>query len=239
MLSKDKTSFVLYTNFYEALQDLPLDRVGMVLHLIFKYEIHGDNSDFQSYFTDMPGDVKMAFRFIRGQLDKDAAKWRETCAKRSESGAIGAKKKWQNMAKDGKNSNCHICHDENGNAITPMAKMADSVVDNENDNDNENDVIVGARALTVTTTKKIHKFYQPGKSKSDAEYRAGLIRYWKEPDDKLKKAANADWSYDEITSAESTPDGFEYLDFVRDCAYYILKARKYGWELKECLKLYG
>ena len=185
MLNRDKASFVLYTSFYDAVQDLAWDRKGMLLDLIFKYEIHGDTDEFQSQFQDMPGDVKMAFRFIKGQLEKDKSKWRDVCAKRAEAGAKGAKAKWGDkpMTTDGKDSNCHFCHKENGKRILGMAKMADNeyeydndVVDNNNARARANDAPpaqapVGKSAATSSTA---NKFFVKGRS--DAECNAALIR---------------------------------------------------------------
>lgn len=181
MLSKDKTSFVLYTSFYEALADLPLDRKGMLLDLIFQYEIHGDTDVFERHFTDLPNDVKMAFRFIKGQLDKDQSKWKEVCAARSKNGKRGADSRWggntvqtdANADNDSKNNKDDIkmakmanakfainIIAKDGKAISQMAKMAD----NEYDNEYENDVVVNtttARARVTTappTLKKIESY---------------------------------------------------------------------------------
>lgn len=173
MLSKDKTSFVLYTSFYEALSDLPLDRKGMLLDLIFKYEIHGDTDEFEKHFADLPNDVKMAFRFIKGQLDKDQERWREVCSKRAEAGRKGADAKWgkQDITNDNKDNNCQqpMAKIANVNfAIKPMAKMAD----NDNEYEYENDDVVvnnnNTRACATTATptdKKIESYRKALKNK--------------------------------------------------------------------------
>ena len=137
MLSKDKTSFVLYTSFYDALQDLPLDRKGMLLDLIFNYEIHGDTDAFEEHFKDLPNDVKMAFRFIKGQLDKDQEKWRDVCSKRAaagrKSGVVRAAQ--QNEQAGTKRTNVQFVQ-QNEQAGT---KRTDNENDNENENVNDND----------------------------------------------------------------------------------------------------
>lgn len=155
MLSKDKTSFVLYTSFYEALSDLPLDRKGMLLDLIFKYEIHGDTDEFEKHFADLPNDVKMAFRFIKGQLDKDQERWREVCSKRAEAGRKSGivRAAQQNEQTGTKRTNVHF-----------VEQIRTKRTDNEYDNEYENDVVVdnnNARARATTTTptfKKIESY---------------------------------------------------------------------------------
>ena len=149
MLSKDKTSFVLYTSFYDALQDLPLDRKGMLLDLIFNYEIHGDTDAFEEHFKDLPNDVKMAFRFIKGQLDKDQEKWRDVCSKRAaagrKSGVVRAAQ--QNEQAGTKRTNVHFV-EQTG------TKRTDNEYDNEYDND---DVVDTPSAHARTTTPPTHK----------------------------------------------------------------------------------
>lgn len=184
MLSKDKTSFVLYTSFYEALSDLPLDRKGMLLDLIFMYEIHGDTDAFEIHFKDLPNDVKMAFRFIKGQLDKDQERWREVCSKRAEAGRKSADVRWGNQDKTNA-----IVPEQNITKITNVKSVKTKITkitDNDNEYEYENDDVVvnnnaHARATTATPTiKKIesyrktlaNKFYIKGED--DAFCRAVL-----------------------------------------------------------------
>lgn len=169
MFGKDKTSFVLYTSFYDALQDLPLDRKGMLLDLIFNYEIHGNTAAFEEHFKDLPNDVKMAFRFIKGQLDKDQEKWRDVCSKRADAGKKSASVRWgkQPSTKDNKD-------DQDLTKITNVNFVKNKITkitDNEYEYEDDNDVVVKtttARARVATTNKKRQsKFYVPGRT--DAE----------------------------------------------------------------------
>lgn len=187
MLSKDKTSFVLYTSFYDALQDLPLDRKGMLLDLIFKYEIYGDTDEFEKHFADLPNDVKMAFRFIKGQLDKDQERWREVCSKRAEagkkSGVVRAAK--QNEQMGTKRTNVHFVEQT-------RTKRTDNEYDNEYENDTHKCVCNNARAHTgvcATHTRKIKqpKFFVHGKT--DGECQAALAIMRKLDDDTLDDVA--------------------------------------------------
>lgn len=153
MLSKDKTSFVLYTSFYEALSDLPLDRKGMLLDLIFKYEIHGDTDEFEKHFADLPNDVKMAFRFIKGQLDKDQERWREVCSKRAEAGRKSGivRAAQQNEQTGTKRTNVHFV-EQTGTKRTDNEYEYDNEYENDDVVDNNN-----ARTRATTTTPTIKK----------------------------------------------------------------------------------
>ena len=199
MLSKDKTRFVLYVSFYDALQDLPLDRKGMLLDLIFNYEIHGDTDAFEAQFTDMPNDVKMAFRFIKGQLDKDQEKWREVCSKRAAAGRKSANVRWGDQNK----ANATVA-EQNITKITNVKSVKTKITkitDNEYDNEYDNDVVVDnnahVRATTSTPTIKqiesyrkalANKFYIKGED--DAFCRAVLQQTREFPQDCVRNMAN-------------------------------------------------
>ena len=193
MLSKDKTSFVLYTSFYDALQDLPLDRKGMLLDLIFKYEIYGDTDEFEKHFADLPNDVKMAFRFIKGQLDKDQERWREVCSKRAEAGKKSADVRWGKQSKTGVSlPEQNITKITNVKSVkTKITKITDN--DNEYENDTHKCVCNNARdahtGVCATHTRKIKqpKFFVHGKT--DGECQAALAIMRKLDDDTLDDVA--------------------------------------------------
>ena len=182
MLSKDKTSFVLYTSFYDALQDLPLDRKGMLLDLIFKYEIYGDTDEFEKHFADLPNDVKMAFRFIKGQLDKDQERWRDVCAKRAEAGRKSADVRWGKQSKTGVSlPEQNITKITNVKSVkTKITKITDN--DNEYENDTHKCVCNNARDahtdVCATHTRKIKqsKFFVSGKTDGECQMALSIMR---------------------------------------------------------------
>ena len=228
MINKDKTSFVLYTSFYEALADLPLDRKGMLLDLIFQYEIWGDTDAFEKQFADLPNDVKMAFRFIKGQLDKDQERWREVCQIRAESGKKGASARWkkQNITTD---SNCHICHNKNGKPISKMAKMADNEYDNEYEYDTHKCVCNNARAHAKacdTHTRKVKqsKFFVHGRT--DGECQAALAIMRKLDNDTLDDVATGAPMDTTLDGNPIWRTGSRELDM--GAAYWVLQERTGG-----------
>ena len=114
----DKKSFVLYTEYEENLQDLPDEELGQLFKAIFSYVNRG-------VIPDLSPSCKMAFSFIRKDLDRNQAKYEETCRKRREAGSKGGRPPKANA--DGENQ--------------AKAKKPDNdnVNDNENENENDND----------------------------------------------------------------------------------------------------
>lgn len=73
-----KDSFILYNSFYEPIKSLSNEQLGRLFRAIFNYTMDGE--------ITQEGDIKIAFLFIKNQLDMDITKWEETRKKRSEAG---------------------------------------------------------------------------------------------------------------------------------------------------------
>lgn len=82
----DKSSFVLYTEYIEQIEILSREQRGDLLTAIFYYAAGRE-------LPDMDGMTKMAFSFIRSQLDKDSEKYKAIVEKRREAGAKGGRPK--------------------------------------------------------------------------------------------------------------------------------------------------
>lgn len=78
----DKVSFVLYGEIEEHLAGLSEADCGRLFLAILQYVNRGT-------VAELTGAVKMAFSFIRAQLDRDREKWIAVSKKRSEAGAKG------------------------------------------------------------------------------------------------------------------------------------------------------
>lgn len=115
----DKKSFVLYTEYEENLEELPDEDLGQLFRAIFSYVNRG-------IVPDLSPSCKMAFSFIRKDLDRNQAKYEETCRRRAEAGQKGG------LAKA---SNAKQKLAKASNAKQGLANLAD----NENDNDNVNE----------------------------------------------------------------------------------------------------
>ena len=73
-----KDSFILYNSFYEPIKSLSNEQLGRLFRAIFNYTTNGEITQEE--------DIKIAFLFIKNQLDIDINKWEETRKKRSEAG---------------------------------------------------------------------------------------------------------------------------------------------------------
>ncbi len=98
----DKISFLMYLDYEEQFNLLTDEQLGQLMRAIMKYEKTGE-------LPKLDGIVKMAFSFIKQQLDRDNNKWREEKQKRSEAGKKGMSKRWKNdnnvIAEDNKDNN--------------------------------------------------------------------------------------------------------------------------------------
>ena len=108
-----KNSFVIYHNYRETLEDLTDEQVGKLFRAIFDYEIDKKEPNFN-------GELKIAFRFIKKDLDLNNDKYESICERNRKNGQKGgAPKGNQNARKQPK-----------------QPKQPDN--DNEYDNDYDN-----------------------------------------------------------------------------------------------------
>lgn len=121
-----RDSFVLYVKYLENIELLNMEQRGILLTALMKYALKDE-------IPEMDGMTKMAFSFIKSQLDRDFKKYDETCKKRAESGKLGGRPK--NKADDFKEN-----HDKAKKANGFSEKQNNPDNDNEYDNDNENDI---------------------------------------------------------------------------------------------------
>lgn len=78
----EKKSFVLYHDIREPLEQLTMEQRGELFTAILDYSERGTLPAFT-------GELRMAFAFIRGALDRDAAAWQEKREKRAAAGRLG------------------------------------------------------------------------------------------------------------------------------------------------------
>lgn len=96
-----KNSFVLRNEYLDIFEDLSDKQAGSLIKTVYRYAVNGEEPE---GLNDEA--VKMAFRFIKKDIDYDTAKYAELCAKRSESGKSGgrpnAKQKKQMLFEEAK-----------------------------------------------------------------------------------------------------------------------------------------
>ena len=146
-MTADNNSFVLYTNYFEILNELSTEDAGHIFKAILEYKATGN---FQ-----IPNHLLIAFKFIKNQLDIDNTKYQEKCEKAKANGLKGGRPKNQKNQTVSKKLNGYFeKHNDNEN---------DNVNDNENVNVNENDNV-------FSKTKKQDPYINPIKSLFISEY---------------------------------------------------------------------
>ena len=117
-----KKSFILYTDIREALGQLDDATRGKLFLHIFDYVESG-------IVPDMEPLEKMAFTFIKNQIERDFTKYQTICEKRKLAGSKGGKARAKKQAKQ---ANAKF-------AKQSQANQADNDSDNDSDNENVND----------------------------------------------------------------------------------------------------
>lgn len=184
-----RESFLVYGSWEEPIMQLSNESKGMLLVALLKYHNTGK-------IIELPPDARMAFLFMKKQMDLDAAKYDKTCAARAAAGRIGglqskSKQKKQMIKSPGKSKQL-------------QANQADN--ENENEKENDDDVVAqqpGVQHINTTSKKKITqelvdkyraelsgKFYIPGRT--DAICRAALIHFQKMPMSAVVAVANGE-----------------------------------------------
>lgn len=141
----ERESFILYTSFYEPLKYLNDAQMGKLFKAIFEYQINGN--------TNVENEIRIAFEFIKNQLDIDSEKWKDEKNKRSEAGKKGMAKRWN------KDSNAITSDNKNNSVINAITKITDNVNENVNDNENVIYTLSEAQASSSDTAKASKQKY--------------------------------------------------------------------------------
>ena len=143
---------MLYAGYLENIELLSMEQRGVLITALMKYVSDQDT-------PDMDSATKMAFSFIRSQIDKDQRKYEEVCSKRAEAGKMGGRPKKSEGFSE-KQSKA-----KKANGFLEKQKNPDN--DNEYDNDND---------LKKKNTKK------------ESEYTCAFEEFWSVYPRKQEKA---------------------------------------------------
>lgn len=89
----DKASFLMYLDYQEQFDLLTDEQAGQLIKAIIKYEKTGK-------IPELDGMLKMAFSFIKTQLDRDREKYNKKCEKNKENGKRGGRPKKEEKQED-------------------------------------------------------------------------------------------------------------------------------------------
>jgi len=115
-----KESFILYTDYREVIEQMDMNDRGELLTAIMRYASDEDPGELSPL-------VNVVFAFIRSRMDRDAAKYEQTCEKRRIAASMGGKQKLANASK---------WKQMEANGSKSKQKLHDNDNDNEHDNDN-------------------------------------------------------------------------------------------------------
>lgn len=116
----EKVSFLMYLDYEEQFNLLTNEELGQLIRAIMQYEKTKQE-------PKLEGTLKMAFSFIKAQLDRDRDKWEGTKNKRSEAGKKGMANRWNNknnevIVEDSKSSNVITEDNKNNNVINDITR---------------------------------------------------------------------------------------------------------------------
>ena len=114
-----KNSFLVYHDYKYIFEDLSNEDLGLLFRAIFEYEINRTEPNFT-------GIMKMAFRMMKQNLDRDRDKYDKRCETSAENGKLGGRPKKPNSK-------------PNENLKKPKKPDNDNDIVNENDNDIDTD----------------------------------------------------------------------------------------------------
>ncbi|MCI9245607.1 MAG: hypothetical protein HFJ30_00395 [Clostridia bacterium] len=84
----DKNSFLMYLDYEEQFNLMSDEEIGQLMRAIYQYEKTRE-------VPKLDGMLKMAFSFIKTQLDRDREKYEAKCEKNKENGARGGRPRKQ------------------------------------------------------------------------------------------------------------------------------------------------
>lgn len=116
----EKNSFILRNEYLDIFTDLSDNQAGVLIKAVYKYAAA---KEMPEGLKDV--EVKMAFKFIKKDIDYDTAKYEELCEKRSEAGKSGGRPKKQMLFEKPKGF------------FEKQKKHSDSVVDSDVVSDSE------------------------------------------------------------------------------------------------------
>jgi hypothetical protein len=115
--------------------------------------------------ADLKPMAKMAFAFIKKEIDANIEKYNETCKKRSEAGKNGNKKRW------GKGDDEDVAKIANAISASQKSQSIANIADNDNDNDYKEKV-------SKDTSKKGSKKIDASKIKNISAEFIPLMQTW-------------------------------------------------------------
>lgn len=171
----NKNSFLIYLDYEEQFDLLSDEEIGILMRAIIKYEKTKE-------IPQLEGMAKMAFSFIKTQLDRDREKYNKKCEKNKENGARGGRPKKENEKPNGF---------EKSEGLFQEPKKPDNDNEDEEDNDNENDFKEKTKKkFKKPTIEEIEEYCKQRNNKIDPHH---FYDYYQSNGWKVGKNSMKDW----------------------------------------------
>lgn len=182
-------SFILYTSYYAIIEGLTDQQLGQLTRALFIYARDGEQIQLEPV-------VRMAFSFIKDNIDRNADKYQKKCERNREN----IRKRWQKTntkdTTEKDNTNVYDGIPTNTNVYEEKSRIPydnDNEYDNDNDNDNdvskETDNILEPSKEGILSASVKTEAPGGGKvSKSQKIDYAAVKEYWNRKHDETKSA---------------------------------------------------
>ncbi len=158
-MAEDKKSFIMYTSYKEPIEGLTLEERGLLFSALFEYAE-------TAVVPELEGAVKMAFLFIKTQIDRDSEKYEKTVQKRKEAGKKGGRPSFETTEEKANGFFEKQTKAKKANGFSE--KQKNPVDDNVNDNDdvNVNDIYTSSTKaeevvnITASSAGEVFKTYE-------------------------------------------------------------------------------
>lgn len=183
-------SFILYTSYYALIEGLTDEQLGQLTRALFIYARDGKTIKLEPV-------VRMAFSFIKDNIDRNADKYQKKCERNREN----IRKRWEK--KHAEDTTEYERIPSNTNVYEEKSRIPyDNDNEYDNDNDNDNDVSKETNILEPSKEASMQSFSEknvcaaaePQKSsekkktkKGEIDY-AAIKDYWNEQHDKTNSA---------------------------------------------------
>ena len=211
-----RNSFILYTDYSDHIDSLTLEEKGLLFEALLEYA--------KGIEIELSGAVKVAFSFIKAQIDRDSEKYEEVCEKRRSAGKKGgAPKGNKNAEKTTKNNQKQPKTTKNNLKQTKQPDNdtdTDTDTDNDTDNDTENDINTKTKESKKSTRKKfiipsveeVRAYCQQRNNRVDP---VAFIAYYTAKDWMIGKNKMKDWKAAVITWERRAKQADKSLEFNR------------------------
>lgn len=126
----------MYESFFDATADLSAESIAELWHALGGY-LKDDITNITNVIPQTT-EAKLAWKFIKLQLDADKKRWLNTCDKRAEAGRVGMANRWKggNDKQDTENVTPITNDNKNNKRVTKITNVTDT--DTESDTDINN-----------------------------------------------------------------------------------------------------